>query len=816
MIIIFLQLRTPPVLPALHQRPHQRKPAANGPESQFADDLDKLRHFGRKNKETLGELLFRFFRFYAHEFDYDKHVLSVRLGKMITKGEKRWQTATNNMLCIEEPFNTVRNLGNTTDDTSFRGLHMEMRRAFDLISEAKLDECCEQYVFPPEEEKIWQKPPPAPRPVLLRSSSQQHSGRGGRGNFRGRHSHRGNNSRRASSSVAYENNPMYIHASLPQMLSPQDLQWYQQQQQQQQQAQQAQFPYHPDMISSTINALQIQEHSLRFRLYTQSQALAQQAALAHAQRMQGNGPAQQQTERSRTNSFDSPPYTAPIRPEVFMYALPVGHPGAYYPAQPGFATLPSSPATVTGPPEFRRSLHRTSANADLASSGGGPLRSQSQPAVRTPMPGVAQHPNYMDPSQLGALPSFAPRNVNGIPIPSFIPDENADADFDDGPAKAAASTPPEDEGTRYRGYYVGGNSSPVGPAANAAHGIPSFGDLGQSVPGRRRLSTDQLPQTILDRRMRRASRSPSPLGHTRAFSVGTNTAPLPSAPFAPSGSKLAKESRPLVVNGSAFKPAAPIASSRQPSTSESVTSEDSTFDNPLRIHNGLGIHGQATAGRQSVSSAEPSPPFPGKPVVVNGSTHSPVTPQQPAEAQSFHQRIAALAGFSPVPYATVAGASVNGTARQRMLSRQQQNGIAPLDLAMPESAVVPDAQHLSPVFEARTPSPSVLRKPDGLFHGAVVPGGPRKEAPSKPSQISPVEASGTKAEGAAAASQPKLNGTATKQNGHTRAAKSESEGANAWQKPKGRKKGVVVDLKAAAHGNHVEPLPHDEADRKGG
>jgi len=817
MILIFLQLRTPPVLPALHQRPHQKKPTGNGHETQFADDLDKLRNFGKRNKETLGELLFHFFRFYAHEFDYDKYVLSVRLGKMISKGEKRWQTATNNMLCIEEPFNTVRNLGNTADDTSFRGLHTELRRAFELIGEGKLDECCEQYVFPPEEEKIWQKPPPAPRPVLLRSSSQQHSGRGGRGNFRGRHFHRGNNNRRASSSVAYENNPMYIQANLPQMLSPGDLQWYQQQQHQ------AQFPYHPDMISSTISALQIQEHSLRFRLYTQSQALAQQAALAHAQRMQGGGSApqqqqqqpQQQTDRSRTNSFDSPPFTAPIRPELFMYAMPVGHPGSFYPVQPGFATLPSSPATTSGASEFRRSLHRTSAGADSSAAGGGTLRSQSQPAVRTPMPGAAQHPNYIDPGQLGALPSFAPRHVNGIPIPSFIPDENADAEFDDGPAKAAANTPPEDEGTRYRGYYVGGSSSPVKPAANAANGIPSFGDLGQSVPGRRRLSTDQLPQSILDRRMRRASRSPSP-GHARAFSVGTNTAPLPSAPFAPSGSKLVKEGRPLVVNGSAFKPAYPVPSGRQPSTSESVTSEDSTYDNPLRIHHGLGIQGQTSAGRQSVSSAEPSPPFPEKPLVVNGTTQSPATPQQPLEAPSFNQRVAALGGFSPVPYAAIAGASPNGTPRQRLLSRQQQNGIAPLDLAIADPALVPESQHLSPVFEARTPSPSILRKPDGLFNGAPVSNGPRKEAPLRSPQASPVDAFPARAEDATASVQPRMNGTATKENGHVRGAKSESEGPSAWHKPKVRKKGTA-DLKAAANGFlHGEQAPRNEADRKGG
>ncbi|GJC97331.1 PAP 25A associated domain family [Colletotrichum higginsianum] len=143
LIIGFLQLRDPPVLPSLHQRQHQRLPKRGGQESAFADDLDKLRGFGDKNKASLGELLFQFFRFYAHEFDYDKNAISIRLGRKVTKQEKGWHIGINNHLCVEEPFNTIRNLGNTADEYSFRGLHLELRRAFNLISEGKLDECCE-------------------------------------------------------------------------------------------------------------------------------------------------------------------------------------------------------------------------------------------------------------------------------------------------------------------------------------------------------------------------------------------------------------------------------------------------------------------------------------------------------------------------------------------------------------------------------------------------------------------------------------------------------------------------------------------------
>ncbi len=124
--------------------------------------------------------------------------------------------------CIEEPFNTSRNLGNTADDHSFRGLHLEMRRAFDLISEGKFEECCEQFVFPKEEERIFQKPTSVPRPILVRSSSQQHGGRG-RGGYRGgrQFSRNNNNNRRASSSMAaYDANAAYAQAGIPQATSP--------------------------------------------------------------------------------------------------------------------------------------------------------------------------------------------------------------------------------------------------------------------------------------------------------------------------------------------------------------------------------------------------------------------------------------------------------------------------------------------------------------------------------------------------------------------------------------------------------------------
>ncbi|KAH7131262.1 hypothetical protein EDB81DRAFT_906352 [Dactylonectria macrodidyma] len=107
-----------PILPPLH---------SDGHKSDFTNDLGTLCRFGEHNKESLGYLLFQFFKFYAHDFDYGKNVLSVRLGKVITKMQKKWNVPSNNMLCVEEPFNIIGNRGNTADDTAFRGLHLELR-----------------------------------------------------------------------------------------------------------------------------------------------------------------------------------------------------------------------------------------------------------------------------------------------------------------------------------------------------------------------------------------------------------------------------------------------------------------------------------------------------------------------------------------------------------------------------------------------------------------------------------------------------------------------------------------------------------------
>ncbi|CEP12885.1 hypothetical protein [Parasitella parasitica] len=129
MIINFLQQRQPPILPVLHEIEHEGKT-----EDYFFSDVEKLRDFGLANKESLGGLLFAFFRRFAIEFDYDDQVVSVRQGRYLSKKEKGWDTGRNKMsLCVEEPFNVSRNLGNSADVASVHGLRREFQRFLDLL-----------------------------------------------------------------------------------------------------------------------------------------------------------------------------------------------------------------------------------------------------------------------------------------------------------------------------------------------------------------------------------------------------------------------------------------------------------------------------------------------------------------------------------------------------------------------------------------------------------------------------------------------------------------------------------------------------------
>ncbi|KAI9023404.1 hypothetical protein DFJ74DRAFT_606001, partial [Hyaloraphidium curvatum] len=139
MIIHFLQTRNPPLLPCLHalyDGPPELSP--EGVDTAFYTDIEELQlsGFSLRNGESLGGLLFRFFRRFAIEFDYETMVVSVRTGELLRKSEKGWDVDMarhNNFLAVEEPFDPRRNLANSADFYSVVGLRGEFRRAFEVL-----------------------------------------------------------------------------------------------------------------------------------------------------------------------------------------------------------------------------------------------------------------------------------------------------------------------------------------------------------------------------------------------------------------------------------------------------------------------------------------------------------------------------------------------------------------------------------------------------------------------------------------------------------------------------------------------------------
>ncbi|KAK4199844.1 hypothetical protein QBC40DRAFT_78714 [Triangularia verruculosa] len=806
MIIAFLQLRDPPVLPALHQRQKEKLVRSDGTHSEFADDLPKLAGFGAKNKESLATLLFQFFRFYAYEFDYDKFALSIRMGKVLTKTEKKWHIGTNNTLCIEEPFNIIRNLGNTADDTSFRGLHLELRRAFNLLADGKFAECWEQYVYPKEEERRWEKPSAPPRPALIRCASQQQPRPQQRNNFNNRsqrnYQRNGNQgNRRGSNHQPYEQSMPFAQAGMPTTMNPQDLAWYQ--------AQNPQIGVPQEILQTSLNALAQHDTNLRFQLFTHAQQINQAQALAHAQRMQGGSG----SDRSRTNSFDNPPLTAPIRPELmYGYGFPM-QPPAYF--HPGFTTYPSSPAsqtstatTANGLPEFRRNLRETGV------SSGGALRSQSQPASRGSMT-VQQARSaaaaYTAAQAQNGISSIPPRQVNGVPMSNYTPDELSETDYED--AKVSADSPEED-GIRYVGYYTNGHASPNRKVNGFPSVAPALNTLSQSSQGRRRLSTDQGPQAVLAQRMKRTSRSPSPLGHARTISAGMS-APLPSAPFSQTNGQLS--AKPVVVNGSLPKLAQASSSNRSPLGIETTVAENGQHYNPLYIQQSSSPSNSWNEQSVSYSTASSEPvslTVPDRPVIVNGSTanRSSSSALNHNDA-SFHQRVTMAAVPTHLYYSSLGYDPSNILGLTRLNTRQ----LAPLDLATNDYSVAQDMPpHLSPVYEHRTPSPTVLRKfdPPTIAHS---PRGGHREYRSGTQKTPPTGPSAKQHDGSSRSPvlEHRANGT-SREPGNPRLGKSPTDNFSNWQKSKPRKKGPS-DVKNATNGvAHSEQLPKNEADRKGG
>ncbi|XP_073103053.1 uncharacterized protein [Elaeis guineensis] len=105
-------------------------------ECAYFDQVAKLKNFGAQNKESIAELLWAFFHYWAYHHDYTSDVISVRTGSIISKQLKNWTRRVGNdrhLICIEDPFETSHDLGRIVDKHSIKILREEFERAADIL-----------------------------------------------------------------------------------------------------------------------------------------------------------------------------------------------------------------------------------------------------------------------------------------------------------------------------------------------------------------------------------------------------------------------------------------------------------------------------------------------------------------------------------------------------------------------------------------------------------------------------------------------------------------------------------------------------------
>ena len=775
MIINFLQTRKPPILPSLQQQPNLRRKVVNGIDVTFDKDVQLYRGYGKNNKDSIGQLLFQFFRYYGHELDYEENVMSVRLGAVIPKTSKGWNLLQNNRLCVEEPFNTSRNLGNTADDTSMRGIHLEIQRAFKLVSVANLEECCEQYIHPSDEGKTFEKfIPPESRPVIPQAPPQPI--RGGRAGGRGTRPNQGrggNNPNRRVSGAR-------VHPSLhqfPYQMTPQELQLH---------AQHQQFLLH-DQLFQQYQMLQAQEQELRIQLH--QQALLQGRVALPSPYPHATFPSYPASESSSDDSNrarvepGNHSFTVPIRQNKFPLISPF--PAFAVPRTQGPTTHPPSPSLRSAVPDLPRTSRHASLTDPFPASS---LRAHSQPARPVPSPlsfhGTA--PLRTDDggtSQTSTLqhrpPSESPLSRDATPVPF----ENR---------KSRVSFPSfGDRRPEYIGYYVGhGPPLSIRSPTSYVFPVPSHsglaiqnGGLSPQFFGPGSGYSPNVTSPPLDR-----------LSTPRSASIAGNTGSSGSPPTegtqqtSPQGKS--KRSGPLVVNGDMGYQDKQVESQnfgpeRSAGTAFSGSaSDDLAFDTP------------ESSETQSQGQPEASE--------IDATSRTAVARQLTADKPLHYSNSPAGEASAPTGSSKLKGFQVSSTPSTAARSKSLENE-PPMDRSVPR---------LSPVKENTGPITS-----DDAQNSSRLPAQPngtpkiKHSGKKEKSPVLGVESQPANAETASAKVQVSASAPAARELPNGTLAN------GGWQTQKKRRHKKAVKSESdinAVNANGGEYLPEDEALRKGG
>ncbi|KAM7512054.1 hypothetical protein LguiB_010929 [Lonicera macranthoides] len=136
MCIHFLQQRRPAILPCLQGMERTYAVTFENVECAYFDQVEKLNGFGLHNGESIAQLLWAFFNYWAYCHDYANDVISIRTGSMLSKREKDWTRRIGNdrhLICIEDPFEVTHDLGRVVDKYSIRVLREEFERAAEIL-----------------------------------------------------------------------------------------------------------------------------------------------------------------------------------------------------------------------------------------------------------------------------------------------------------------------------------------------------------------------------------------------------------------------------------------------------------------------------------------------------------------------------------------------------------------------------------------------------------------------------------------------------------------------------------------------------------
>ncbi|KAL0428965.1 UNVERIFIED_CONTAM: UTP:RNA uridylyltransferase 1 [Sesamum radiatum] len=121
MCIHFLQQRRPAILPCLQGMEITYFTIVDNVECAYFDQVEKLQNFGLRNGESIAQLVWAFFHYWAYCHDYANDVISVRTGSTLSKRAKDWTRRVGNdrhLICIEDPFEVSHDLGRVVTNTA--------------------------------------------------------------------------------------------------------------------------------------------------------------------------------------------------------------------------------------------------------------------------------------------------------------------------------------------------------------------------------------------------------------------------------------------------------------------------------------------------------------------------------------------------------------------------------------------------------------------------------------------------------------------------------------------------------------------------